>query len=167
MSTSLVRKSYTPLTIDNYQFTEGGEEDYVLVDVVDDVMRGLGVPGKSMYIENHGGGSGINKLYYQISEDGYRWSDVMSLRPGRYEGFSQDDGIRIWLLKVWASNANVSFTTRITPGIWNEDELLELGLLSPPTIEIPTNTTSSSPSYPTEEPPTTEVEITVPADQIK
>ncbi len=99
-TTTLVRKSYTPLTIDNYLFTEGGENDYVLVDVVDDVMRGLGVPGKSMFIENHGGGAGINRLYYQISEDGERWSEIMSMRPGRFEGYNQDDGIRIWLLKV-------------------------------------------------------------------
>lgn len=163
MATTLLRRSYTPLSIDNYQFTSGGEADYILVDVVDDPQRGLGVPGKSMFIENHGGGSGINRLYYQTSEDGYRWSDVMSMRPGRFEGYSQDDGVRIWLVKVWASNANVAFTMRITPGIWTDDELMEVGMLIPD----PTTNTLPSPTQPTDSSPTTEVEITVPADQIK
>ncbi len=130
-TSSRLRRSYTPLSVDNYQFTVGGEADYIEIDVVDDPHRGLGVPGKSMFIENHGGGSGINRLYFQTSEDGYRWSEVMSIRGGANEGYSADDGIRIWLIKIWASNANLSFSMRVTPGIWSEDELIEIGRFQP------------------------------------
>jgi hypothetical protein len=87
-----------------------------------DKIQGFGVPAKSLFIENRAGGAGINVIYYQTSDDGVNFSNVVSLLPDQFRAYSTSDGMVIISMLVWASNANCRVAIDATPGLWTTEE---------------------------------------------
>lgn len=104
-------------------FTEGGENDVVLLDIVNDEAQGLGVPAKSFTVINYGGGGGYNILYFSTSENGIAWDRRSMLLPNTAETYDVGDNVIVSQIKLWATNAMLRFAVRATPGEWSISEL--------------------------------------------
>lgn len=124
----LIRRR-SPIIIDRYEFTTGGSDDFYLLDIVGDSSQGLGCPAKSMALRNHGGGSGLNILYFTFSENGKYWGKIGSIEAGQSEVYDASDNCIFWSMILWASNANMKFSLRATPGYWTDAELRYYRLL--------------------------------------
>ena len=119
----------SPYIINKYKFVTGGEQDFLLLDIVGDKSQGLGCPAKSIAIRNHGGGSGLNDLHYVFSENGKYWGARSSIEAGQSEIYDSSDNCIFWSILFWSSNANLQFSMRATPGYWTKPELRYYRLL--------------------------------------
>jgi hypothetical protein len=118
----LIRRR-SPFIVNKYEFLTGGEQDFYLIDMVGDKTQGLGVPAKSIAIRNHGGGSGLNELYFTFSENGKYWGATATIEAGQSELYDSSDNCIFWSVLLWPSNKNMKFSLRATPGYWQDSEL--------------------------------------------
>lgn len=111
--------------VDRYEFQTGGDSEVVLCDFVYDKSQGFGVPARSFYIENLGGGEGLNYIYFQTTETGKYWSRVSTLLPDSYENNVLNEAV-FYGVRVWASNARCMFSLVAAPGEWSDDEIRQV-----------------------------------------
>lgn len=108
--------------IDNYEFQHGGDGDIKLVNFINDIQQGFGVPAKSLYIQNHGGGAGDNYLYYRSIHSLLGTSKSIRIYPDEYVNYSLGECL-FYGLVIWSSNANLRFSLDATPGEWTDKEV--------------------------------------------
>jgi hypothetical protein len=85
-------------------------------------QSGLGVPAKSITIINHGAGI----LYYQISSNGIDLSVVDGIDSGQAKIYSPEEGVYTSVISMYSDNAATVFSFIATPGIWTDEELIDL-----------------------------------------
>jgi len=85
-------------------------------------QSGLGVPAKSITIINHGAGI----LYYQISSNGIDISVVDGIDSGQAKIYSPEEGVYTSVISMYSDNAATVFSFIATPGIWTDEELIDL-----------------------------------------
>ena len=88
----------------------------------DDGLAGLGVPAKAITILNHGPGI----LYYQISSNGRDVSVVDGIDSGEGKGYSAQEEVYTAVISIYSDNAATLFSIIAAPGLWTEEELIEL-----------------------------------------
>jgi hypothetical protein len=108
--------------IDQYEFTKGGDGDCLFCNFIGDESQGFKVPAKSLMIQNHGGGSGYNYLYYRTLHTDLGTSKQSRLLPDEYVNYQLGEAIFYGVL-LWSSNANCRFSLDATPGEWTDKEV--------------------------------------------
>lgn len=88
----------------------------------EDGLAGLGVPAKAITIMNHGPGI----LYYQLSSNGRDVSVVDGIDSGQGKAYPSDEAIYTAVVSVYSDNAATSFSIMASPGVWTEEEFIEL-----------------------------------------
>lgn len=105
-----------PIIIDGITFSDGGEGDYYQLDLLND-SEGFQDLGRTLYIENLGSvGVGDDIIYFQLGDENGKWCNAKSLEEDTAFQFVFDDGIDFKTIRVWASNAGVTFNAVITKG---------------------------------------------------
>jgi hypothetical protein len=107
--------------VDMYEFTLGGDGDVLMCDFVNDARQGFHVPAKSLSIQNHGGGSGWNYIYYKTTHDGRVWSKTTRLLPDAFKNYMLGETV-FYACLIWSSNSNCMVSVDATPGDWDEKE---------------------------------------------
>ena len=88
----------------------------------EDGLAGLGVPAKAITIMNHGPGI----LYYQISSNGRDVSVVDGIDSGQGKGYPAEEAVYVGVISLYSDNAATTFSINASPGVWTEEELIEL-----------------------------------------
>lgn len=98
--------------------------EYLDIDFRDDPSQGFGVPAKSIYIRNDGGG-GAGDIHIRLSADGSNFSSEIILAANEDMGFDVEDGVIIWSASIKIITAGSKVIVNAAPGYWTEEELAE------------------------------------------
>ena len=115
---------HVPFAVFRQQCGGVGEAGLKRYDIMngEDGLAGLGVPAKAITILNYGPGI----LYYQISSNGRDISVVDGIDPSQDKGYAVHDGIYIAVISMFSDDPDTTFSIIAIPGIWTEDEYIEL-----------------------------------------
>jgi len=118
-------------------FTIAGSAGRRTFDLVRDEEMGLGVPAKSVHIENAGAAGTIT---VGLSADGISFGRTIVLGPGSSRSYELDDHVRVMAVSAWSSIVGGQLVIGATPGEWTQDELNEylarIGLAVPAEEEV-------------------------------
>ena len=115
---------HVPFAVFRQQCGGVGEAGLKRYDIMngEDGLAGLGVPAKAITIMNVGPGI----LYYQISSNGRDVSVVDGIDSGQGKGYPAEEAVYVGVISLYSDNAATTFSINASPGVWTEEELIEL-----------------------------------------
>ena len=120
----MLQYRHVPFAIFRQVCSGGGEAGLHRYDIMkgEDGLAGLGVPAKAITIMNHGPGI----LYYQLSSNGRDVSVVDGIDSGQGKAYPPEEAVYTSVVSVYSDNAATSFSIMASPGVWTEEEFIEL-----------------------------------------